>query len=138
MRWVSGTNDFAFPLLAEELHGTRRVVFPLYPKQYEARTERRRGARGNPCFRRFDSTQRETTKNRIELTYQSEIPVDSAELLFTKNQQGWKERRWLSVPAEMNGKSKVSATILEGTKAFFLTLKDPRGFVTSSPHPERD
>jgi len=149
MFWVSGTNDFAFPLDSLQKSYTAPGGSPFLSIPGDMKHGQNEGAEPEVIHAFADSILRngkqlpkiigsQITKNRIELTYQSELPVDSAELLFTKNQEGWKERKWLSVPAEMNGKSKVSATIPEGTKAFFLNLKDPRGFVISSPHTERD
>jgi hypothetical protein len=69
------------------------------------------------------------------LTYQSRRSVTRAELNFTKDDGRWQDRKWESVPAQLDSRARrVSAQIPEGARAWYINLYDDRGLVVSSEH----
>ncbi len=149
MLWVTGTNDFAYPLDSlqksyKSTAGSFRLSIPgdmkhghepgADPKVIHAFADQMLKG-GTPIP---EITGSELNGGILEVTYTSDLPVESAELLFTKDDGVWKERKWTSIPARLEGSGKASATVPDGAKVVFLNLKDPRGFVISCPHAERD
>ena len=69
------------------------------------------------------------------MRYKSKRPVVKAELNYTKDEGRWQDRKWESVPAELDPRvHKAHAEIPQGVKAWYLNLFDDKGLVVSSEH----
>jgi hypothetical protein len=72
------------------------------------------------------------------VTYKSAVPITKAELNFTKDGGVWKERKWETLPAQLDsGKRRAAATIPDGARVFYINLFDSRGAVVSTEHVEQ-
>jgi hypothetical protein len=70
--------------------------------------------------------------------FQSEVSITKAELAFTRDVGKWQDRKWESLPAEIEANaSRVTAKIPADAKVFYLNLFDDRNCAVSSQHVER-
>lgn len=146
MLWVSGTNDFAYPLPSLQKsyrlpHVKRtlaiRVRMPHGHPQGAAPEEiaafadailrhgkplaeiRNAGLEGSEAYVRFRSAR----------------PVVKAELNYTAADGVWKERKWETAAATLDAKrGSARAQIPAGTKVYYFNLFDKDGLVVSSEH----
>jgi hypothetical protein len=149
--WVTGTNDFAYPL--DSLAKSYRAAAGKVSLCVRIRMPHGHGGPGeNPEeIRAFadsilaggaplaEVTSRRPKDGRAFAAFQAspDAPVTGAELIFTRDGGPWKEREWASVPAKIDGQAhEVSAPIPEGARVYYFNLIDKRGLVTSSPHEE--
>jgi len=149
MLWVSGTNDFAYPLSSLQksyrlARGPRtlsiRVAMPhnqrdgAKPEEIFAMAEAMRGS-GAPLAR---ITAQGVKDKEIWAAYKSAVPVVKAELNCTLDAGPWQPRKWQTTPARLDARAKrASADLPAGAKACYLNLTDSRGLVVSSEHVER-
>lgn len=76
-------------------------------------------------------------QNTVWATYSAAVPIQKAELLYTKDRGAWRERNWDAVPAQLDSSEhKVIATLPPGTTVYFINLTDSRDCITSSEHEE--
>jgi len=68
-------------------------------------------------------------------TYVAKLPVLKAELNYTRDTSRWQDRKWESIPANL-ADGKVSASLPEGTRVYYLNLSDERNCVVSTEHEE--
>ncbi len=147
MLWVTGTNDFAYPM--DSLRKSYRL--PEAPRQLCVRP-RMPHAHGGPGEKpeeihvfadslfeggvplpRITSQGREG--NRVWVTYVSETPITKAVLNFTKDTGVWKERNWEEASANIDASARtVSAALPEGTVVYYFNLFDNRDVAVSSEH----
>lgn len=59
------------------------------------------------------------------------MPVDHAELCFTRSRGGWCDRYWETMPARWEAGS-VSAVLPPGTVAYYFNVYDVRQLAVSS------
>jgi dienelactone hydrolase len=147
MLWITGTNDFAYPMdsLKKSYHlikGTRALCIRIKMPHGHG------GAGENPEeIRVFADSILKTGKSlpvvrtqgregkEAWLTYESKTPLVTAELVFTKDQGKWQDRVWESMPAAIEENThKISASIPEDTKVFYINMTDERGCLVSSEH----
>jgi cephalosporin-C deacetylase-like acetyl esterase len=141
MLWVTGTNDFAYPL--PSLQKSYRL--PAGPRTLAVRVRMKHGhpdgakpeeifafagamLRKEPALARVVAAERDRVKFRGRIV--------KAELNYTKAGGKWQEREWVSVPAEIRGKT-ARAAVPEGATAWYFNLFDAQGRVASSEHFER-
>ena len=149
MLWVTGTNDFAYPM--DSLQKSYRL--PKSPRTLCVRLRMPHahgGAGENPgeilAFARThlehgvplpQITQRGCDGRRAWARYQGRSPVVKAELNYTRDTGVWKDRLWESVPAEMDAESRtVSAVVPAGSTVHYFNLYDGDGLAVSSEHEE--
>lgn len=149
MLWVTGTNDFAFPM--DLLQKSYRL--PTGPRTLCVRPRMPHGHGGpgeNPeeIHALADNllrggvplgsiTGRGRDGNRAWVTFSSPKPIVKAELEFTKATGTWKDRLWEVAPAELSPEGgKVSAVLPEGCTVYYFNLVDDRDLVVSSEHEE--
>jgi len=145
--WVTGTNDFGFPL--DSLQKSYRL--PRGPRALAIRIRMPHGHGGpgeNPEeIRAFADS---AVKGGIGLaavgpamrdgpvgraTFESKSPVARAELCYTLDRGAWKDRRWESAPARVE-EGRVVADLPAGTTTYYLNLVDERGLLVSTEHAE--
>jgi dienelactone hydrolase len=147
MLWVTGTNDFAYPMdsLQKSYHlpkGPRTICLKVRMPHGHG------GAGENPeeIHAFVDSILRDGKKLAVVkeqgrqndeafATFESEAPIVKAELTFTKDEGVWQKRNWETAPAEVSAPDhKVTAKIPAGTKVYYLNLIDDRGLYVSTEH----
>lgn len=145
--WVTGTNDFAYPLSSLRKSyrlagGTSALCIRLRmphghngpgenPEEIRAFADAIVG-RGKALA---TITGRGEVDGRVWADYRTEVPIVRAELLLTRDSGAWQSRKWDAVPALVET-GRVSATRPEGATAFYLNLIDARGLVVSTEHQE--
>jgi len=149
MLWVTGTNDFAYPM--DSLQKSYRL--PSGPRALAIRLRMPHGhggagenpeeihafanhvLRGAPPLPRITAQGREA--NVLWATHDLSTPVASAELLYTKAIGKWQDREWFSMPARYDATAqRAEAALPEEATVAYLNLIDPSGNVVSSEHIE--
>jgi hypothetical protein len=149
MLWVTGTNDFAYPM------GSLRKSYRL-PKGDRSLAIRVRMPHNHPdgakpeeihayadaLFLHGATIPKIVSVSRQDKTlsvrYRSRRPVVKAELNYTNGEGRWQERKWESVAASLDAARRTAtAEIPAGAKAFFVNLYDDRGLVASTEHEDR-
>ncbi len=147
--WVTGTNDFAYPL--DSLQKSYRL--PSGPRTLCIRVRMPHGHHGpgeNPkeihvfansvldaqpsLPRIIDAGQEEQT---AWVMFADETDVVGAELVYTRDAGKWEDRLWEVLPAAIErDTNKASADVPEGTTVYYMNLTDAHGHVVSSEHRE--
>jgi dienelactone hydrolase len=151
MLWVTGTNDFAYPL--PSLQKSYRL-----PKGSRSLAVRVRMAHNHPdgakpeeihafadAMLMSDSrsslpriTSAISKGGVLAAGYRSVHPVVKAELNYTLDQGKWPERKWETAPARLDtAKRRATATIPDAARAWYLNIFDDRGLVASTEHETR-
>jgi dienelactone hydrolase len=144
MLFVNGTNDFAYPLDSyqktyrlvkqRELcvtvnmpHGHQQgwapVEIGLFVDQY---------LKAGKPLARIESSQREAGK--VEIKVKAQVPVTSASLHFTSDTGAWKQRKWQTQPARIDGTTITAELPTARPLVYFLTLTDERKATVSTEH----
>jgi dienelactone hydrolase len=145
MLWVTGTNDFAYPM--DSLQKSYRL--PKGPRSLAIRVRMPHGHGGagenppeilalaeslfnsGPPLARIRRTGR--TGRQVWATYDGAAPIARAELNYTAGRGKWQEREWLTLPAALDVKSRrATAELPDGVTAYYFNLVDDRGLVASS------
>lgn len=146
MLWVTGTNDFAFPmdslkksyeLTPQEPH---LAIRPRMPHGHGAAGENPEEIRvmadavlkGGPPLPKVSTIT--TTGQTVTATFSGEAA--SATLNYTTDAGVWQKRLWKDIPAEIKGGT-LTATLPEDTTTYFFNITTPAGLVASSPHQEK-
>jgi len=145
MLWVTGTNDFAYPLDSVQrsyraTKGQRALCIKLrMPHGHGGAGENPEeiGAFANNLFK-GDKPLAKIVDQGIEgkttwATFDSAVPIVNAELLFTKDSGEWFNREWYSESAYVN-KNKATAILPEDVAVCYLNLIDERDLVLSIEH----
>jgi hypothetical protein len=150
MLWVTGTNDFAFPL--PSLQSSYRLTKGQNTLCVRVRMVHGHGGpseRVEELFAYADSLCRGGVDNRplaaitglgadgqqVWAQCQCQWPVRFAELNYTPDDCQWKDRRWLTVPATLDEKAMRATAALPGDAvAWYLNFTDQRGLVVSTEH----
>lgn len=150
MLWVTGTNDFAYPMPSLQKsyrlpRGRRTLairVRMLHDHPHGAEPEEIRTV-ADALLRRGKGLARLTGQGSRDgsawVTYSSPVTIVKADLKYTKSANGpWKDREWQSVPAQLDTAAhRASAVLPDGVTAYYLNLLDDRGLVVSSEHVTR-
>ena len=147
MLWVTGSNDFAYTLNA--LQASYRL--PRGPRTLCVRLRMPHGHGGageNPEEIRVfadDILKGEAPLPRILdrgrdgrnvwARFEAKAPVARVELNTTRDTGPWQERKWEAIPASLDG-TRISASLPQGTRVYYLNLYDNRGCVVSTEHEE--
>lgn len=150
MLWVTGTNDFAYPMdslrKSYRLPGSARTlcVRLRMPHGHGGAGENPREIHvmadavlrsGQPLSTIAGSGRDGDT---AWITYQGRQDIAKAVLNFTKDAGAWQKRKWSSVPAELDReKKRATARLPEGTTVYYFNLFDVRGCAVSSEHVEK-
>jgi dienelactone hydrolase len=148
--WVTGTNDFAYPL--NSLQRSYRLIPPdrnslcirvRMPHGHggagEAPAEIAAFADaivrgGEPLARLFDLRQ---VSAEISTRFESTASSVHAEVNFTRADHRWADRHWETAPAKVDTEGhRISATLPGDATVAYLNLVDARGRVASTEHIE--
>jgi dienelactone hydrolase len=148
--WVNGTNDFAYPM--DSWQKSYRLAKTPRTLCLRIRMPHGHGPVGeNPeeihmvanAYLRGDKPLATITGAGVEegkafATYKSLSKIVQAELAYTKDGGKWQDRKWESIPAEIDTNAdKVTARIPDGAKVFYLNIFDERQCAVSTEHVER-
>lgn len=149
MLWVTGTNDFAYPM--DSLQKSYRLPRGKRTLCIRIRMPHGHGGAGeNPEeIHAFANSILCSGKPLVNIMLRGRdgqtawagfaegSKVDSAELVYTRSTGNWQDRIWESSPAQVDiNTHKVTALIPEGTTVYYLNLTDEQGHVVSSEHEE--
>lgn len=145
MCWVTGTNDFAYPLDSLQ----RSALLPKGERTLCVRVEMPHGheagwkapeigvaadARflgGAPLPRVIEHG---VSGSILWARIESARPVVSAEICFTRASGMWQDRRFNRLPARHPEPGRIEADIPDATTVAFLNMVDDRDCVSSTPH----
>ena len=148
--WVNGTNDFAYPM--DSWQKSYRLPTGSRTLCLRIRMPHGHGAAGenpeeihvfaNQILRQgkplASITEQGHSVEEAWATFQSEVSITKAELAFTRDIGKWQDRKWESIPAEIDAKAgRIAAKIPTDAKVFYLNLFDERECVVSTRHVER-
>ncbi|NLY01755.1 MAG: prolyl oligopeptidase family serine peptidase [Rhodopirellula sp.] len=147
MLWVTGTNDFAYPM--DSLQKSYRL--PAGPRTLclRVRMPHGHGAAGeNPAeiqafadsllkggapLARITAQRREG--DRIQAEFESSSPIQRGELTYTCDTGKWQDRQWQTMPAEVDAKAqRVIGQLPAGVTVYYFNLIDDRDLVVSTEH----
>ena len=147
--WVTGTNDFAYPMDSlqksyRRAGGSSTLCVRLrMPHGHNGPGENPPEilafansivANGNPLAT-IEKQGRDGEK--VWARFRSELPIASAELLFTEEEGAWTNRRWQTTPAVIDQAAKTAtATLPPKAKVYYLNLIDDRKLIVSTEHVE--
>jgi hypothetical protein len=144
MLFVNGTNDVAYPLDSYQKSyrlvkdRTLRVTVNLPHGHGEGWAPVEIGLfvdqhlRGGKPLAKIESVKRDG--HRIEVPYRAEVPVTSAALHTTSDTGAWKERKWHSRSATIDGGTVKAELPAVRPLVYFLTLTDRRKATVSTEH----
>jgi dienelactone hydrolase len=147
MLWVTGTNDFAYPM--DSLQKSYRS--PSGPRTLCIRVRMPHGHGGpgeNPEeIRAFADqlcndgvslakiTGQGRSGARAWAAYESKSPIVKAGLNCTKDKGDWPNRKWETLEVQVDAKAgKVTAAVPDGATVWYFNLVDQRGLVVSGEH----
>jgi len=147
--WVTGTNDFAYPM--DSLQKSYRL--PPGPRTLCLRVRMPHGHGGageNPAeIHAFAEsilnqglplakiTAQGRNGDQVWAAFESRSPIAKAELNFTCQTGKWQDRKWETTDARVDkARGKVTAKLPPGAKVYYLNLVDERNLVVSSEHEE--
>lgn len=147
MLFVNGTNDFAYPLDSykksyELVKGPRTLCVTVRmphgheagwnPKEIGLFIDGYLAAEKPKLFAQLSTITRQGAQ--VTATVKSEVPIKTAGLHYTKDQGVWKDRKWESIEARIEGE-KITATLpAEKGIVYFMTVVDERGITVSTEH----
>lgn len=145
--WVTGTNDFAYPM--DSLQKSYRL--PGSPRTLCVRVEMPHGhggagenpdeihAMANAILCHGQPLARVTSAGQADsqawVIFDSPVPILKAELNYTADTGKWQERKWLTIPANLDAENRRASAVLPGNATvYYFNLLDDRNLVTSSEH----
>lgn len=150
MLWVNGTNDFAYPMDSWQksyrlAKGPRTLCLrvrmphghgPAGENPEEIRVFADAILRGGKPLAQI--IEQGHSDDEVWARFQSEVPVNKAELNFTLDTGRWQDRKWEQSPAQIDsGSHRVHARIPANAKVCYLNIFDDRDCVVSTEHFER-
>ncbi len=149
MLWVTGTNDFAYPM--DSLQKSYRLVQGPHTLCIRLRMPHGHGGAGeNPAeilafadsqLRRGQPLAKITAQGRngdqVWSTFEAASPIQRTELNYTCQVGRWQDRKWETAAAQLDAAAhKVTARLPQGVKVYYLNLIDQRNCVVSTEHRE--
>jgi len=147
MLWVTGTNDFAYPL--DSLQKSYRAAPSPRTLCIRLRMPHGHGGPGEkpeeihvfansvlrggtPLARITDAGERD---GRAWVAFDSAVKIVSAEMLYTCDTGPWQKRKWQTTEASLDSeKKRAEAKVPAGTTVYYINLIDERGLVVSGEH----
>lgn len=148
--WVNGTNDFAYPM--DSWQKSYRLPKSDRALCLRIRMPHGHGAAGenpeeihafaNQILRKEKPlpsiVKQGHSVDEAWAEFESQVSIKTAELAFTRDGGKWQDRKWESVPAQIDSAGRrISAKLPADAKVFFLNLFDERNCAISTEHVER-
>ncbi len=147
--WVTGTNDFAYPM--DSLQKSYRTAQGPRTLCIRIRMPHAHGGagenpaeilafadsllRGGPPLARITGQGREN--DRAWVTFEGAVPIRRAELIYTLQAGRWQDRFWQAMPADIDPTARrVQSPLPQGVKVYYFNLIDQRDLIVSSEHEE--
>lgn len=150
MLWVNGTNDFAYPTDSWQ----KSYRLPKSPRTLCLRVRMPHGhgpagenpeeihvfansrlKQGTPLPKITDQGE---SNDEAWATFQSEVPIEKAELAWTRDSGRWQDRKWEQSPATIDAAAgRVTAAIPADARVFYINLFDNKKCAVSTEHVER-
>jgi alpha-L-fucosidase len=144
--WVSGTNDFAYPLdslrASYELpEGPRTLAIRVrMPHNQETSSQCKEvhafvesHLRGGQPLAQVAIRRRHG--QQVGARFRGPSPMVKAELNYTLDAGPWTQRNWQTIPAELDAAAGTAAGVLpQGATAYYFSLIDQRGLAVSTEH----
>jgi len=147
MLWVTGTNDFAYPL--DSLQKSYRLPQAQRTLAIRVRMPHGHGAAGEkpgeihafadsilcggPPLAKITAQGRDGST--VWATYESAVDISKAELTLTLDDGRWQDRKWETQPARLDTAARrVTAALPPKPSVYSLNLIDARDLVTSTEH----
>ncbi len=148
--WVNGSNDFAYTLNAYQKSyrlpaGPRTLCIRLrMPHGHGPAGEAPKeiGVFADSILKGGVPLARITGQGRngreVWAAFESQRPIQKAELNITRDVGAWQKRAWDALPAAVSTTpaGRVTATLPEGATVYYLNLFDDRDCVVSTEHEE--
>lgn len=149
MLWVTGTNDFAYPM--DSLQKSYRSAPGPRTLCLRVRMPHGHGGAGeNPAeIHAFAEsvlnqglplpkiTGQGREGEQVWAAFESRSPIKKAELHFTCQTGKWQDRTWETTEARVDqGRGRVTAKLPPRTRVYYLNLIDQRDLVVSTEHEE--
>lgn len=142
MLWVSGTNDFAYPLPSLQKSyrlpkGARTLVIRVRMRHShpDGAAPEEIPAFADAVLKKGTPLARITRTLPGVVEFKARRPIVKAELNYTKDDGRWQDRKWENIPARLDAKTrKATAPLPDGVKAWYINLFDEAGLVVSSEH----
>jgi dienelactone hydrolase len=146
MLWVSGTNDFAYPLPSLQKSyrlptGTRTISVRVRMKHShpDGATPDEIAAFADWLFKRGTPLPRIIGTSPEQAEYAAKVPIVKAELNYTSDHGPWQDRKWHSIPATLDPQDRTATAKPPSTAtAWYYNIIDERGLVVSSEHRTSD
>ena len=144
MLFVNGTNDSAYPLDSYQKSyrlvkdHTLRVTLNMPHGHPAGWAPAEIGLfvdhylRGGKPLARMEAARRDG--NRLTVMFRAEVPITKAALHYTTDTGPWKERKWQTRPAKVEGARVVTELPVARPLVYFLTLTDDRPATVSTEH----
>jgi dienelactone hydrolase len=146
MLWMTGTNDFAYPM--DSLQKSYRLT--QGPHTLCIRVRMPHGHYFDPAeilafaesqFGRGQALAKITSQGRdgqkAWAVFEASSPIQRAELNYTCQTGKWEDRPWQTTAATLDvAAHKVMAKIPQGTKVYYFNLIDQRNLIISTEHEE--
>jgi len=147
--WVTGTNDFAYPM--DSLQKSYRLTQGLRTLCLRVRMPHGHGGAGeNPAeiltfaesqLNRGEPLAKVAGQGRdgdcVWATFETASAIQRAELNYTCQVGRWQNRKWETAPAQIDTAArKVTARLPQGVTVYYLNLIDQRNQVVSTEHEE--
>lgn len=147
MLWVTGTNDFAYPM--GSLQKSYRLPQGERTLAIRVRMPHGHGGLGeNPAeIHLFAESilnggqalpkivEQGRDENAAWVKFVSAVPIKKAEINFTRDTGKWQPRKWETLPASV-ADGRARATVPEGATVYYFNVFDERDAVSSSEYVE--
>ena len=149
MFWIDGTNDFAYVMPSWQKSYRLPRGERLLSLQVRMKHSHPDGARpeeifayakekllGGPPLLKIEK--QGVSQQEAWAVYSRRAQPAKAELCFTPDTGRWQDRKWETIPAGIDAKSRrVTAKIPETSRVYYLNLVDAQGLIISTEHSER-
>lgn len=147
MLWVTGTNDFAYPMDSLQKSyrlptGARTLCLRIRmahghggpgenPEEIHAFAENI--LNGKAPLAKITGQGRDGMEAWV--SFAAKTALAKAELNYTKDTGKWQDRKWESAPAQLDAvQGRATATLPEGTTVYYFNVIDNRDLAVSSEH----
>lgn len=149
MFWINGTNDFAYVMPSWQKSYRLPRGERLLSLQVRMKHSHPDGANPAEIFAYANAKLRSgpplitiekegTLSDEVWAIYSRSVSPQRAEICFTRDTGRWQDRRWETLPADVDAKKhRVSAHIPGEARVYYLNLMDERGLTVSTEHVER-